>query len=318
LGGFVVLAWACSDGGGSNADGGGPDVAASDAARTDASDDVVEAAVEAGPACDLAKPFGTPQPLTSITTPTFDENGIWLMPDMLYAYVSAKRADSGSFDIFTASRSAVDASFGPLVPLTGPVNTSSMEEFPVVTADNLTMYYFTTANDGMYVASRANVSAEFGAGSPVAAPLASPPNEAISWISADGLTIYISSLRVDHVHSQIMVATRTSTAVPFDAPTTTGMPNDTTAGAGAAVLTSDQLTMYFTSDKNGGKNNVWKATRSTTADGFGAATLVDELNGTSFNMPSWISPDGCTIYVVQQPVDAGNTYDVLVASKPAP
>ncbi len=313
---FMALAWACSSGP-SSTDGGGPDVTASDAPQPEAGSDVVEAAVEAGPACNLAKPFGTPQALTNVTTPTYPEDGIWLMPDMLYAYVSARRADSGTEDIFTTSRSALDASFGPLVPLPGAVNTPLLEQFPVVTADNLTMYYYSSANYGMYVASRSNVSAEFGAGSPVAAPLAGPPYEAISWISADGLTIYISSLRVDNVHSQIMVATRTSTSVPFDAPTATGMPNDTSAGQGAAVLTADQLTMYFTSDRNGGKNNVWKATRATTADGFGAATLVDELSGTSFNMPSWISPDGCTIYIVQQPVDAGNTYDLLVASKPA-
>lgn len=299
---------------------GGADATTFDAPASETGADAMNEAGDAATdakvsACNLSAPFGAPQPLSNVTTPTFNEDGIWLTPDGLNAYVSAQRADSGSYDLFTTTRAAADASFGSLVPLSGPVNTSLDERTPVVAADNLSLYYYASANKGMYAASRTNVSAGFGAGAAVATPLASAtPYEAVTWISADGLTIYISSARDDGVNAHIMTATRASTSVPFGAPTAAGMPNST-ATEGGAVLTGDQLTMYFLSTQSGNAD-IWRASRSTIQDGFGAATPVTELNGTSYNQVTWVSPDGCTVYVVHKPVDAGNTYDLLVASKP--
>jgi hypothetical protein len=303
---------------------GGQDATANDApadvtpeAAGDASDGSASAA------CNLTKPFGAPTPLPNITTFQYQEDGIWLTTDQLNAYVSATRPDSGSttFDIFTTSRTALDASFGALVPLPGSVNVANQDErSPIAAADNLTLYYYSSAANHLYVSTRTSVSSSFGAGQAVAPPLGNTSNQSdqASWISPDGLTIYISSPRGDGVHEHIMVATRAATTVPFGAPTATGMPNST-ADDTSAVLTADQLTMYFSSTQTASANtvNIWKATRSTVADGFGTPVLVNELNNSGFNYPSWVSPDGCTIYTVQHVYEGGVTYDLLVASKPA-
>gem|GEM_PF-5024695 len=63
---------------------------------------------------------------------------------------------------------------------------------------------------------------------------------------------------------------------------------------GDPVVTEDGLTIFFRSNHNGGYD-IYTATRATTLDVFGPATLVPNVSASvSSDGPSWISPYGST------------------------
>ena len=62
------------------------------------------------------------------------------------------------------------------------------------------------------------------------------------------------------------------------------------------VVTADELHIYF-ARSNGTDFDVFEASRSSLADGFGAAAGVPGISTTGYDeLPSWISPDGCDLY----------------------
>ena len=80
------------------------------------------------------------------------------------------------------------------------------------------------------------------------------------------------------------------------------------------VMTTDELTLYFGSDRAGGLGfDVWKATRSSTADAFANVVNVAEVNSSGEDYPSWISDDGCRLYFASDR-DVGE--DLYVATRP--
>jgi hypothetical protein len=56
------------------------------------------------------------------------------------------------------------------------------------------------------------------------------------------------------------------------------------------------------------------ASRASTADPFGAPTNVSEVNTSGIEAPTWISVDGCRLYMH---VNQGHDYDIYMATKPA-
>ena len=59
--------------------------------------------------------------------------------------------------------------------------------------------------------------------------------------------------------------------------------------------------------------------RSTTADGFGAPSLVAELNSPmGRDYPTSLSADGCTLYMGSDRPSGSLNYDLYMATRPAP
>ncbi|MEO7111348.1 MAG: hypothetical protein ABI183_12990 [Polyangiaceae bacterium] len=290
-----------------------------DVVTNDATKDPGDASIVDAGACDLSKPFGPPVPLANLDT-TQQEDSIWLTPDFLSAYVSATRPDSGGYDLFTTSRGALDAKFGALQTLAGPINTfASQQREPLLTGSGLTLYYTDTVSGKyqMYASTRTSTSVSFPTGQLLSINNSSY-NETTSWISADDLTMLIQSTRGDGSNLHLYSATRTSTSVDFGSLTTAGLPNSSSEDSNA-VMTPDQLRIYFGSTRVGGRGayDVWTASRASATDGFGIATVVTELSTGGTDYPTWISPDGCTVYLAQQDLDASGAYDLFVADKPA-
>ena len=135
-------------------------------------------------------------------------------------------------------------------------------------------------------------------------------------MSADGLVLYFSSDRTGGAGKlDLYRATRPTngsftvdTPGPFTAVNTADAESDN-------VFSSDELTLYFASDRAGGKGgaDIWKATRTSKSSAFGAPTNVTELNTTSDDAPSWISDDGCRIYVTR---GSAGSYSIYAATKP--
>jgi len=93
---------------------------------------------------------------------------------------------------------------------------------------------------------------------------------------------------------------------------------DAAAQASVPVVSPDELTLFFTSDWKGdgvvGDKDIWMTSRRSREEAFGPPTKVEELNTIDDDVPNWISPDGCRLYLHR--VNARRSW-LYVASRPA-
>lgn len=154
-------------------------------------------------------------------------------------------------------------------------------------------------------------------------PFANPTNlstlntiddDTTPYVMPDGLTLYYASAPLGSY--DLVRATRTSTsAFSMDTSGTFAVVN-TNSQEKFPVVSVDELTVYFASDRAGGQGarDIWKAVRTSKSDPFGVATLVPELNTTADDIPTWISDDGCRMYVSST---VAGSFDMYLATKPA-
>jgi len=269
-------------------------------------------------ACDVTKPFGTLTNLAAVNSNSEDMWG-WFSADLLTIYFSGTATSSSDINLYQATRTSVTGTFSTPV-LLGPINTTNTEDRPVVTADNLSLYAHSNASGTVhiYVATRTSAAAQFGS-------LALVPGvngtgntvDADPWISADGLTMYFASTR-DGTYD-IFRSTRPSTITDFGAPAAVAE-LDSTSVDDAPVLSADGLEIFFASNRaqgSTGRNDIWHATRATTADGFGAPAMLSELSGTtSEDFPTWVSADRCTLLITSDRAGGNGSYDIWIATRP--
>lgn len=284
-----------------------PDGATIDAAPADAPP----------PRCDPAKPFGAPVAFGQINTPA-QEAFAWLTGDELTLLFSSTRAGGlGGWDIYIATRTTATEMFGAPALLAG-VNTAGNERRPVMTADGLALYADTQVNPNSAVqisrATRASTAAAFGALSPIGG--INTADSSAPFVVPDGSALYFSSNRVATSGYNLYLAT--GAAGSFGTPALVSGTNLATASAeDVPVLTPDQLTLYFVSDRAGGSGeDIWRATRANLAAGFGAPALVTELNTTANDVPTWVSSDGCLILFYREDGIAASNLNVYRAAKP--
>lgn len=179
------------------------------------------------------------------------------------------------------------------VPIPDPnVNTASSEFDPSPTSDGLTLYLSSrqTGNFEIFRATRPARYAPFGLATQVT-ELADAATDAGPCARFDDLEIIFYSNRAGGAGSgDLWRATRTSTAVPFGAPTPISELNSG-SGESAGSLTGDGLTIYFQRAAE-----IYTASRPTLASPFGAPVLVPELNTVNTEREPHVSPDGLSIF----------------------
>lgn len=272
--------------------------------------------------CSATAPFGTPKLLSELDTA--DENGVpHLTHDELTIYferspsgdASAVGGGAGGLDLFTATRTSPTGTFGVATALA--LDTAAGEWDPTVTDDDLSLYFASDRDGGLgqrdlYLATRTSVVGAFAAPTNVAA-LNTPYDECCAYVMPDGLTLYYAR-EPQGADWQMFRATRTpttsfseDTSGIFDAINTSSVEQTPT-------VTLDELTVYYGSDRNGGKGEVdiWRATRASRSVPFGDPVNVSELNTAGYDYPGWISDDGCRLYFMS---DVSGTTQIFVASK---
>jgi hypothetical protein len=79
----------------------------------------------------------------------------------------------------------------------------------------------------------------------------------------------------------------------------------------------DELTIYFASLRTdgGAKGNldIWMARRSSVDEQFGLPRNVAKLNTPLSEYPTWISADGCRLYIAKG--EANDSFDIYVATR---
>lgn len=202
--------------------------------------------------------------------------------------------------------------FGGLQKLQGGFSTSMYAIYPVLTPDELTIYYtqFLTTGDIM----RATRTSKTGAFTnvQVVPNIGSSSYDGHASISSDHLSIYFYSTRAGG--GNLWMATRASTSVEFGTPTS--LPA-TVNGNGLELMpfywgTAASGVLYFTSDRNGGYD-IWHAAR--TGSTFATASLVPGIPTSYLELGPRLSTDGLRIvYVSTDPTGKGN-YDVWTATR---
>jgi hypothetical protein len=245
--------------------------------------------------------FQAPEPLTGLEQGLNPELtlGLWspsLSADGLTLFFGVS-ADGGDEQIATATRANRGALFGPAVGLP-ELNSPSQDGTPLLSADGLTLYFYSTRAGGLgsrdlWLSTRADTAAAFTAPTLIAG-VNSPVFDHVPWVSADELTLIWATDRAGGVgRGDIWIARRSFRSDGFSgvAPLNgVNSPSDETR----AVLSNDGLTIYFSSDRPGGVGNrdLWVATRNDPAGTFSQVANLAGVNSTVEDTDPALSADG--------------------------
>lgn len=262
---------------------------------------------DSGPAhaCDLSKPFGAPGlvPGNHINTTYAEEGTPRLSPSELALYFWSDRTDDGGVDtthIYVATRASRADAFGEPVRVPGVTSTAN-ESSATLTADGLVMAFESdrlTGNNGeLFLSLRNDADAGFGAPTRIASAN-SDANQGTPYLRPDGAILYFSSNRDGN--QDLYRATRAS-ADDYGVAQALKELNSPSDEFSPCVTTDDRGIFWGSNRKDlpsEGDYDIYYAQRTSTDDGFGnletAGTL---LNSSALDLPGWISPDGCTMYL---------------------
>lgn len=273
-----------------------------------------------GPSCDPKGVFGSPKLLEGVDSSSSEINA-QLSPDELTIYVASNRG--GTYDLYTATRRMRTEPFGVPRELVNVNSASSNDEGPAISSDGLTLYFVSNRNGAagpefdLFVTTRISSAADFPAPMEVSM-VNSTATDSTPSVAADGLTLYFTSTRLGV--AKIFHAVRPSTSSAFSGPTELGELSIQDQDADGPVVSTDQLSIYFSSSRSGTKGaiDIWIARRSTLVDGFGSPEPVAELNTPSKEWPLWLSPDGCRLYFASDRAGGAGGYDIYVAERSKP
>lgn len=275
-----------------------------------------DAAFDAPPAarCNPSAPFGPAVAISELNSNASDE-GATLSPDELTVYFDSSRPGGmGGFDIYVATRATRTDPFSAPTLLDG-VNSPNNERYPTVTADGLTLYAFNggSSTEDVVYATRTTPTSSFGSLAPVTG-LGSPGENQSSVVLPGGNAMYLTSWR--NGTYQPYRAIPAGTAGAMQAPTMITGTDLTAQGNNVdPIVTPDELTLYFASDRTAasGTQNLFVATRTSVAVGFGQPVELTSFNVFPQIAPTWISPDNCVLYFT---AGLPGSYRLYAAAKP--
>jgi WD40-like Beta Propeller Repeat len=299
------------DGTGGSAGGLGGAGGADDGGGLSDADDAPVATDDGGVVCAPSKAFAAPLIVPGLNLLGTNSNARF-MPDELTAYFANLRAadggGTGNYEIFTAARPQRSAAFGAARALAGINSATASDYDPVLTGDGQTLYFGSTrtqAADRIFVSIFNPITSNFsppvvidslsqaadaGANAPATLDALQP------YVLPDNNVLYFGSARAGT--RDIYRATRTTAG--FSRATAVAEVN-TTSLEQFPTVSPDELVIYWASNRTDagarGGFDVWMATRASTSVPFGSVRNVTEVNSTTDDFPSWISPDGCRLYL---------------------
>lgn len=256
--------------------------------------------------CAYDKAFGAPTPIAELNTSSLEEFGR-LSPDEKTIYFNSTR--SGKHLLYAATRATRNDVFGAPTPLSSLNSSSKMDGDTAITvsSDGLVAFYARTTQTGqltfttsILTASRANTLSPFGAPTPAA------NLNGVTYRDTPNLALDDSELWLIYSNASYGVLGRaTQSGQGFATPV--GVPELGNGSDNAPVLASDKLTLYFSRT-----NTIVMSHRAKSTSSWGVPTAVGELNGGGASFPTWISPDGCRLYLFS---DRGGNEDLYVAKR---
>jgi hypothetical protein len=265
---------------------GGADAALLDGASIDA-----PAADAPAAACDVAKPFAAATEVPGIHDAAANDVHASLTADELTIYFASDRADptSPTMHLYSATRASRDAAFGTPAIVGGTFSTEG-ESNPSISPDGNTLYFDSLrVSEGtvhIFTSTRASAAVVFPTPTIIAGDFLIAPS-----ITADGKVLYVADLtmgrlaRLDRVgggfgpHQTVALQTPMSVSFP---------------------VSSDDLTLFMAFGTSSG-NEILVTKRASTTSAFPPPAQVAELKTDAVQAePSWISADGCRLYLRYQ------------------
>jgi hypothetical protein len=289
--------------------------------------------------CDPAAPFGTPLSVGGLARKDFAEMGARFTADERTVFFNDNGIDGGVMvapdgavgilnfyaDIFTITRATTAEPFGAANVIRN-FATSTLETDPTVTADGQTIYFAST-DPGTQVTTiwtalrrPAGSSVQFFDPAPLSDPVNQGGSQIRPYVLPDGSALYFTSSRDGT--NKFYRAARVNGALS-DVKLVPGILPSPKEILDGIVVTADELTIYWSTSRNGGSADVYVATRSDTSSPFSGAKELTAVNTSLAETPSFVSADGCRLYYASSElVSTGvNGYfdyhsDILVTTKP--
>lgn len=284
----------------------------SDPAPPDARPDVLQ------PRCDPAMPFAAPEPVGGLNSPNDDVSARLSADELTVAFSRRTAAGSGFYDMYSATRTARDLPFDPPT-LLATVNSVNSETWPTLSPSGLLLAFESDRSTGkahIYTSVRATIADKFSAPTAAAALM---DNEHHPYLATDRALYFSSALRTGGQGKLDIWRSEIDATGVISEPTTVLGGINTPEDEVTPTLTEDELRMFFRRTV-GTELDIYTASRSSTSDGFGAATAVPGLAEPGINeIPTWISPDGCSLYVeIANAANGMGGSDLFVARRGTP
>jgi hypothetical protein len=252
----------------------------------------------AGPRCDPTSAFGAPELIASLSS-DLDDATARLSPDELTVVFSRR---TGSFwDLWTSARPSIDEPFAAPSLLT-TVNSVNNEVWPALSPDGLVLMFDadrgTPGTYRIWSSTRASTTAAFGPPSQRAELMT---NELHATLPTDRVLYFTSSTRPGLGAGDIWRADISDTGV-ISVPVAVIGGVNTAADEVTPAVTEDERQIFFRRTTGTApdplEDDIYMATRSTAQDGWGPAAKVPSLSMAGVSeTPSWVSPDGCHLYL---------------------
>ncbi len=226
--------------------------------------------------------------------------------DGLSLYLSSERPGGlgGTFDMYVATRASAQDEWGPAVNLGPTLNGATWEYTPNISPDDLSLYFSSERPGGsgqmdMWVTTRPATNSPWGKPVNLGPTLNSGAYDLSPRESADGLTLLFHSSRGGIGGEDIWMSTRATKDDPWGKPVNLGAQVNSGTNDGEAVMTPDGLTLFFSSDRDGGVGNydLWVTTRRSTSHAWGRPiNLGRSVNSRTVEWTGSVSADGSTLY----------------------
>ncbi|MHC4243258.1 MAG: LamG-like jellyroll fold domain-containing protein [Planctomycetota bacterium] len=216
-----------------------------------------------------------------------------------------------------------DFTFGTPIPVPN-VNSSASDENPTISADGLSLYYCSLRPGGygnydLLVVTRATTHDDWGIPVNLGPTVNSSSHDYSPDVSADGLRLYFASDRPGGYGSHdLWVTSRATTKDDWGAPVNLGSTVNNSTGEGCPAISTDDLELYFWSDRPGGSGNteLWTATRATTEDEWSTpVNLGRTVNSSAGEECSDILADGLSLFFVSGRSGGSGNRDLWVTTR---
>jgi Tol biopolymer transport system component len=198
------------------------------------------------------------------------------------------------------------------------VSSSASEASPTVTANGATLVFESDrlggTNGQLFVATRGSLAASFGAPT-LLANVNATSDEATPYLRPDGQMLYFSSNRGGAGMDLYRAALQPNGSFAGPAPIV-----ELNSGADeySPCVSHDDLTVFWGSKRTDlqgyGDFDIYIAERVSASDGFASiANVGHAINSPALDLPGWVSPDGCALYMESE---RGGQRDIYVARRP--
>lgn len=227
----------------------------------------------------------------------------------------------GGRDLYVATRPTIYSNRWSAVNLGAVVNSPDNEEAPDISADGLTLYFFSNRSGGsgardLWVTTRPTTTAGWGEPVNLGPPVNTSSGEDYPSISTDGCTLYFSSDRSGVL--DLWVTTRLTADANWSEPVSLGPTVNSSTYDWAPSISGDGRMLFFTSSRPGGYGgywgDVWVTTRPTTDANWGEpVNLGPTVNSSSHDTEPDISADGSALYFTSYQYDMWLFYEVSIS-----